>query len=344
MPVKLEDVAREAGVSVVTVSRVLNGRYPEKVSAETRQRVLETVERLNYRPNINARGLLKGKTNLIGVFIYRIENSFFGDILQGIQDAAMQAGLSMLVYTSESQCEQDKFILNELYARQVDGIIYTPSPWPENVQEIIDAGVPVVQLGFAHNRVRAPYVAVDHFLGAYMATEHLIRLGHTRIAHLAAKPSFDTHGMNRLLGYQMALRDYGIKFEDRLVVNSNYSWMDGYTATKELLAKADDVTAIFACSDYAAVGAMRALHEAGLVVPDDIAIVGYDDLSFSAWLPTPLTTIAQPKQEIGVAAVNSLLALMQGDNVSNTTFYPELVVRESCGAKKQEKAHTATKE
>lgn len=343
MPVKLEDVAREAGVSVVTVSRVLNNRYPEKVSEKTRQRVLEAVERLNYRPNINARGLLKGKTNLIGVFIYRIENSFFGDILQGIQDAAMEAGFSLLVYTNESSQEQDKRILTELRARQVDGIIYTPSPWPENVLEVIEAGVPVVQLGFAHNQVRAPYVAVDHIQGAYMATKHLIQLGHTRIAHLAAS-RYDTHGLNRLLGYQMALRNHGLKVDEELIIEGNYTWMDGYTGAKKILATAKDVTAVFACSDYAAVGAMRAFKEAGIRVPDDIAIVGYDDLSFSAWLPVSLTTVAQPKQEIGQAAVQSLLALMEGENVSNTTFYPELIVRESCGAKQQEKAHVVTKE
>lgn len=332
MRITLEDVAKAAGVSVVTVSRVLNGKYLEKVGPKTRKRVLETAKRLNYKPNIMARGLQKGRTHLVGVVLDRIVDSFFGDILQGIQDAAMEADLAVIVYTRPTHLADDKFALDDLCSRRVDGILYFPNRSPANIREVVERGIPVVQLCNSHNQVRAPYVKVDHRRGAYMATEHLIRLGHRRIAHLGAHGNGDVQGLDRLIGYRMALSDHELPYDESIVIESDYTRTDGYRSVKELLERTRDVTAIFACSDFTAVGAMRALEEEGLRVPDDIAVVGFDDLHFSAWLSVPLTTVAQPKEEIGQTAIKTLLALIEGESVPNTTFDPELIVRKSCGA------------
>ncbi len=334
MRITLSDVAREAGVSIVTVSRVINGTYPEKVGAQTRQKVLDTIERLNYKPNVMARGLLGGRTYLIGVAINKVADSFFGDILQGIHDAAAAADLGVLLGTRRLDIGKDESALRELQSRGVDGIIYYGTTHnPQTAMRLVAEGFPLVQICNRHGGLDAPYVMVDHFQGAHMATEYLLKLGHRRIAHIGAYLGGDPQGMMRLAGYEAALRKHGLNGDKNLIMPGDFNWESGYHAAQELLQHPRDVTAVFASSDYVAVGAMRAFQESGMQVPDDMAIVGFDDMPFSAWLDVPLTTIAQPKIEIGAAAVKSLIALIEDRDAPNVMFEPQLVVRESCGAK-----------
>lgn len=333
MRITLSDVAREAGVSVVTVSRVINDTYREKVSDETRRKVLETVARLNYRPNVMARGLQKGRTYLIGIAIVRVADSFFGDILQGIHDAAAAADLGVLLGTRGLDIGKDESALRELQSRGVEGIIYHGTTHkPETAQKLVAEGLPLVQICNTHVDLNAPYVVVDHFRGAFMATEHLLRLGHRRIAHIGAYQGGDPQGKMRLAGYRSALQAHGMELDDSLIMSAGWNWESGYSAMKELYRHRSDVTAIFASSDFAAVGAMRACQDMGLRVPADMAVVGFDDLPFSAWLDVPLTTVAQPKEAMGQAAVKSLNALIEGDSAPNVMFEPQLIVRASCGS------------
>ena len=332
MRVTLSDVAREAGVSIVTVSRVINSSYPEKVSNETRLKVLETIERLNYRPNVMARGLQKGRTYLIGVAIVRVADSFFGDILQGIHDGAAAADLGVLLGTRRLDIGKDESALRELQSRGVDGIIYYgTTPNPKTAMKLVAEGLPLVQICNLHDHLNAPYVMVDHFRGAYMATEYLLQLGHRRIAHIGVHGGADPQGLQRLAGYQAALQAYGIEIDERLIVAADWNWESGYLAMQELYRRCKDVTAIFASSDFAAVGAMRACQVAGIEIPHDIALVGFDDLPFSAWLDVPLTTVAQPKEAMGQAAVRSLVGLIEEGSAPNVMFEPQLVIRASCG-------------
>lgn len=332
MRVTLSDVAREAGVSVVTVSRVINDTYPEKVSEKTRQRVLETVARLNYKPNVMARGLQKGRTFLIGVALIRVADSFFGEILQGIHDAAA-ADLGVLLGTRRLDIGKDESALRELQSRGVEGIIYYgTTPDPKTARHLVAEGLPLVQLCNSHAGIDAPYVVVDHFRGAYQATEYLLTLGHRHIAHIGAYQDRDPQGLMRLAGYRAALEDYGIEIDESLIVFGGWTWEGGYHAMQKLYRQCQgQATAVFASSDVEAVGAMRACQAMGLRVPDDIALVGFDDLPFSAWLDIPLTTIAQPKEAMGQAAVKSLVDLIEGRSAPNVVFQPELVVRRSCG-------------
>ena len=335
MRVTLADVAREAGVSVVTVSRVINDTYPEKVSEKTRQRVLETVARMNYKPNVMARGLQKGRTFLIGVAIVRVADSFFGEILQGIHDAAATADLGVLLGTRRLDIGKDESALRELQSRGVEGIIYYGTTQdPKTAKCLVAEGLPLVQICNSHAKLNTPYVVVDHFRGAYQATEYLIALGHRRIAHIGAYQDRDPQGLMRLTGYQAALEDNGIEVDDSLVVLGGWTWEGGYQAMHELYRQCEGkVTAVFASSDYGAVGAMRACQEIGLKVPNDIALVGFDDLPFGAWLDIPLTTVAQPKEAMGQAAVKNLIDLIEGHSAPNVVFEPELIIRKSCGGK-----------
>lgn len=334
MRITLSDVAKEAGVSVVTVSRVINGTYPDKVGAETRQKVLDTIERLNYKPNVMARGLLGGRTYLIGVAINNVADSFFGDILQGIHDAAAAADLGVLLGTRRLDVGKDESALRELESRGVDGIIYYGTTrHSKTAVHLAREGLPLVQICNRHEGLDAPYVMVDHFEGAYMATKYLLGLGHRRIAHVGAYLGGDPQGVLRLDGYKQALLDSGVSIEERLIIPGDYSWESGYDAAKRLLEQAPDATAIFASSDFVAVGAMRALQEVGYHIPGDMALIGFDDMPFSAWQDVPLTTIAQPKLEIGKAAVDSLVRLIDGQEVEHVMFEPRLIIRESCGTK-----------
>ena len=335
MRVTLSDVAREAGVSVVTVSRVINDTYPEKVSEKTRQKVLETVARMNYKPNVMARGLQKGRTFLIGVAIVRVADSFFGEILQGIHDAAAAADLGVLLGTRRLDIGKDESALRELQSRGVEGIIYYGTTQdPQTAKYLVAEGLPLVQLCNSHTKLDAPYVVVDHFRGAYQATEYLLTLGHKRIAHIGAYQERDPQGLMRLAGYRTALQDHGIEVDESLVVPGGWTWESGYRAMHQLYRQCQGkVTAIFASSDFEAVGAMRACQEMGIKVPDDIALIGFDDLPFSAWLDIPLTTVAQPKEAMGQAAVKSLIDLIEGRSTPNVMFEPELIVRRSCGGK-----------
>ncbi|NMB11995.1 MAG: LacI family transcriptional regulator [Firmicutes bacterium] len=340
MRVTLSDVAREAGVSVVTVSRVINDTYPEKVSEKTRQRVLETVARMNYKPNVMARGLQKGRTFLIGVAIVRVADSFFGEILQGIHDAAAAADLGVLLGTRRLDIGKDESALRELQSRGVEGIVYYGTTQdPKTAKCLVAEGLPLIQLCNSHANLDAPYVVVDHFQGAYQGTEYLLKLGHRHIAHIGAYQDRDPQGLMRLAGYRAALKDHGIEVDESLVVLGGWTWESGYRAMHKLYRQCrGKVTAVFASSDYEAVGAMRACQEMGLRIPDDIALVGFDDLPFSAWLDIPLTTIAQPKEAMGQAAVRSLVDLIEGRSAPNVVFQPELVVRRSCGGKSPSQA------
>jgi len=336
MPVTLKDVAKKAGVSVMTVSRIVNNQDSAiPISENTKAKVLEVVKTLNYTPNIMAKGLKSGKTHLVGLIVPGITNSFYAEIIQGIEDIVEDLEYSVILTTTDYKPDKEAKYLELLKRKQVDGLILMPLGDESNVRLIqeIKESIPlvfIVQYSESIKKVStykevSTYVVVDHCAGALQATEHLIKLGHKRIAHLSAMPA-------RLEGYKKALEQNGIRFEPELVERSGYGFEGGYQAMQKLLALDKLPTAVFCAGDRVALGAMKEIREKGLQVPDDVALVGFDDEDIASMVDVPLTTIAQPQYDLGRIAADKLMSLIRGEKVESSLIQPKLVIRESCGA------------
>lgn len=339
MSVSLKDVAQEAGVSVCTVSRVINDTYRHKVSDATRKKVYAAMKKLNYEPNLNARALVKKRTFLIGLLVSRLVVSFVSDIVQGIQDEADKHNYSILFYSTYNDVAKEKACFEALRRKRVDGIIYMPgaadfctsNEGKRYLRGIIAQGAKIVQMCSNYPQIDTPYVIIDNEAGGYVATRHLASLGHTRIAHFHESTTRD--GEERYAGYMLALKGAGIAYDAELVKPCRYDWRSGYEAMEQLLALPDPPTAVVACDDMSAWGAMQATMDHGLRVPDDVAITGYDDVAIAELLPTALTTIHHPKADLGGLTVKMLLEHIDGKLPLNYVLTPQLVVRQSCGAK-----------
>jgi len=306
----MQDVAREAGVSVNTVSRALAGK-PD-VSPETRARVLEVAERLGYRPNKLARGLRSNKTGTIGVVVTDIANPFFGALVKGVERAARQHDYSIILQDTDEDYEREREAIQVMLAERVDGLLITPvQTGTETIEELKEAGLPFVLLGRHFDDLETDYVVTDDVEGGFLATEHLIKLGHKRIAMING-PLHISSARERFQGYKKALDHYGIELDESIVSAGATTTEEGYELTKSLLDRPARPTAIFAYSDFVAFGVMRAIREARLKVPEDVAVVGYDDVEFSSHLEVPLTTVKIPKGLLGERAVESLLNKIDG--------------------------------
>lgn len=332
MRVRLADIAAEAKVSVCTVSRVLNDTYRHKVSDRTRQRVLAAAEKLNYRPNLNARALVRRKTLMIGVILTDLVGSFMAEVVQAVQSAAEEDDYSLLVYSTESDPKREKKYLRVLQSKGADGILYRPGECFDLVNDLYEAGLPIVQMCNSMPQLKCPYVDVDHEQGAFQAVSHLIEMGHRRIGHLSGVWPTDSHGNKRALGYRHALASAGIEYDPDFEVYSGYTFEGGYDSFLKLMRLEDRPTAIFSCSDLAAWGAMRAAHEIGLRVPQDVSIVGFDDLTIAKYFDVPLTTVAQPKETLGRTAYRTLMKLIRDETPQSSVIAPELVIRQSTDA------------
>ena len=325
----IREVAESAGVSYATVSHVINNT--RLVSPETRERVLEAMVKLNYRPNALARSLRQGKTNTIGLVLPDSANPFFAEISRSIEDEAFKKGYSVVLCNTESDTTRELFYVDLLSKKQVDGIVFVAAgDQADSLDFLLGRNLPVVMIDRNIPDVEVDAVLTDHQLGGWLATHHLIELGHTRIACIAG-PSSITPGAERLIGYRKALEEAGIPFDENLILRGDYHARSGMEVTQFILQMDPRPTAIFALNDLMALGALRAAAEAGYSVPSDLAIVGYDDLEISRFTNPPLTTIAQPKKEIGAQAVHLLVDRMA--HKSNTTnrlvLEPELIIRRS---------------
>jgi len=325
----IREVAETAGVSYATVSHVINNT--RLVSQETRQRVLAAMDALNYRPNALARSLRQGKTNTIGLVLPDSANPFFAEISRSIEDETFKKGYSVFLCNTELDTQRELFYVDVLSKKQVDGIIFVAAgDRADSLDFLLERRMPVVMVDRDLPSVEADVVLTDHQLGGYLATRHLLELGHTRIACIAG-PSSITPGAERMIGYRRALEEAGLSYNESLVVRGDYHPQSGLESTHSILKMDPRPTAIFALNDLMALGALRAAAEAGYSVPKDLAIVGYDDLELSHFTNPPLTTIAQPKKEIGVQAVNLLVDRMSQKNrpPSRVVLPPELIVRRS---------------
>ncbi len=307
--VTIRDVAQLAGVSPATVSKVLNDA--PHVSSDARGRVLDAVEKLQFRPNTIARSMKKGRTHTLGLITDDIEGVFTMSMMRGVEEAASKQGFSVFLCNSYGDMEREREHLDVLLSKQVDGIILLSGyrVRPRGAPAIRLGGVPVVYLYQYTHDTTAPCVIPDDFGGGYLGTQHLIEIGRQRIAFLNGPTDYEaTH--HRLDGYRQALLDANLPFDPALVQVGKWHEDSGYQLTRQLLTLPTPPDAIFCASDSIAIGALDALHEVGLNVPNDVSLVGFDNRVPAAYQRPPLTTVALPLYEMGILAGELLLSVI----------------------------------
>lgn len=326
------DVAKVAGVSTATVSRALNGTG--QIAPATQTAIEQAVAELGYRPNAIARSLVTKSTQTIAFMLPDITNPFYASLVSGIQQLALKRGYTMLLCTTEGDPQREEQYLNLLRGSQVagalvDGLVLPP----EQIARIVEEGFPIVCLDRDINSPLVPLVQVDNRLGAQLATEYLLSLGHRVIAHVAGAPELRI-SEERATGYTKAIAAAGVDPDEGLIAVGGFTVEGGYEATQALLAARPQVSAIFAANDLSALGAINAIAATGRRVPDDVSVVGFDDLRLSAFMSPPLTTIHQPAHEIASCATQILIDLTHGREVRKLhyLFEPKLVVRASTSA------------
>ena len=325
-PVKLEEVALAAGVSPSTVSRILNGTA--EVSELKKKAVGDAIARLGFVPNPVARGLAGGRTLSIGVITQAIDSPFYGAALNGIEDQLDPAGYCPLFVSGRWDAAVEARCISVLLARRVDGIIVLTGRLSDQALKACARIVPTVVTGRSLKSPGLFSLNFDNFEGGRLATSHLIELGHRRIAFVSGDQDHPDAN-ERLRGYRAAIEAAGLGYEPRLVVQGAFSEESGLEAVNKLVCGGERFSAIFAANDQMAHGAMLGLHRHGLRVPDDISVVGFDDLPISVYAIPPLSTVHQPAYELGWLAAAAMLQLLAGEKPSITLPNPRLIVRES---------------
>lgn len=326
-PMTIEMVAKEAGVSPSTVSRILNGTAV--VSEAKKKAVEDAVAKLGFVPNPMARGLAGGRTFSVGVVTQTMDSPFYGPALRGIEDALDPAGYSPLFVSGHWQAQTEARCIDILLSRRVDGIIVLTGRLTDAALKAYSKKVPMVVTG---RTLKAPdlfSLNFDNLEGGRMATWHLIEQGHRKIAFISGDPQHPD-AIQRLSGYKLALAQAGIAFKSELVVQGEYNEDSGLQAVQRLLHAKQQFTAIFAANDQMAVGAAHGLLRHGLRVPDDVSLVGFDDLSTSLYAFPPLTTVHQPAYELGQLAAQAMLKLLVGVKPQIQVPVPRLITRDSC--------------
>ena len=328
----MKQVALKARVSTTTVSHVINNT--RVVSDEARARVLAVIKELRYIPSAVARSLKNDRTHTFGMMIPNNSNPYFAEVIQGIEAASFKLGYNIILCNSDDDPKKQAAYVRVLMEKRIDGLILVSSGSDEELTQLLaDEGIPKVLVDREVSGVLADFIEADHVQGGYDATRYLLGLGHRRIACVAGPDTLLPSG-GRVTGYQRALREAGIAHRDSYLVHSDFTSQGGFLAFQTLLALPERPTAIFASNDLMAIGGICAATQAGFSIPQQLSVVGYDDIALASFSTPPLTTIAQPKHAIG-----QLTAQILVDRIA----YPEtplrremlpstLVVRQSSGA------------
>ena len=339
MRTTIKDIARETGLSSTAVSLVLNNK-PNKLSSESRRMILETAKRLRYHPNQLAVGLVTRQSMTLGLIIPDISNQYFSTLALGVDEEARSHGRNVIFSCTGDSAEQDIHSLQVLTARGADAIIMAVASdinahsWDLYRDHIEHASVPVVLIGYGHPAFHCSAVMLNSRSGIYNAVAHLAALGHRDIAFLTGKEQIDAPS-ERLKSVQSACRDLEIAFRPEYALDGHYTYQGGYGAAAELIGR--PVSALFCLNDMMALGAFQQFRQRGLRVPEDISLIGFDDIPFAQLLDVPLTTVKQPAYEIGREAARLALAEIEDKSrpKQNILFEPELVIRSSTGAHKK---------
>lgn len=299
----IKDVAERVGVSISTVSRVLSGKTC--VNEETRRKVLDAVRLLDYSPNVLAKSLKMGRTNTIALMVPSIQNFIFPTIARGVEDTARKNGYTVILCNTDEDTEVEKDYITKLRNRWIDGfIVASMMPGADHIRRLWEEGFPVV-LTSRYYGDPVDAVVVDNYQAAYDAVSYLIRSGHKRIAIALGRDELPFYA-DRHRGYLTALKDHGLPCDESLIIHETNGTNSFYYLTKQLATRSDRPDAIFATSDPKAIVVMRALHDCGIRIPEDISVVGFDNAELSSMVEPPLSTVSQPLYEIGVLAAKKL--------------------------------------
>jgi LacI family transcriptional regulator len=333
----IKGLAAYLGLSIATVSRVLNGKSVQyRISSQTSKRVLDTASAFNYSPNKIARGLKLTKTETIGLIVPDIANPFFASIAKSIETESRKFGYSIILCDSHDEIVAEQELMQLLWDRKVDGVVISPvGLCAEHIIAFAEKGVPVVIIDRFFPGQTLPYITTDNYMGSFQAIEYLIGMGHKKIACIQGIQGISVNE-ERVRGYVDALKKYQIVVDETLILGEDFGVENGYIQTRKLIKIPEPPTAILVLSNLSSLGVMQALAEAGLKIPLDISLVAFDEQPYSAFLATPMTTIDQPKDEIGRLSVEILLKKI-GQNITHTdtqsddhiTLKPRLIIRES---------------
>lgn len=325
------DVARVAGVSISTVSHVLN--RTRRVSAPTEQRVRAAVAQLDYRPNSLARALVRQETKSIALIVPDNVNPFYAELARSIENAGFAAGYSVLLCNTDYNLTRESAYVDMLLSKQVDGVIYMSVDFADSRLRLLhEAGIAVVVFDGLLDGLDA--VLLDNYAGARLAVEHLIELGHRRIACITGPSATRRGSATRVRAYRETLREYTLPHDPQLEVKGDWSYRSGQAAADALLKLPAPPTAIFSCNDSMAIGALAALHAHGIAVPDQVSVIGYDNIALSAYVTPPLTTMATPIVLAGHTLTQLLLDRIGGQPTTppqRLTLTGSLCVRGSTG-------------
>jgi len=314
--VTIYDVAREANVSMATVSRVVNGN--PNVKPSTRKKVQEVIERLGYRPNAVARGLASKKTTTVGVIIPDISNTYFAELARGIEDIATMYKYNILLSNSDQIKEKEFHLLNTMLAKQVDGIVFMGGNiTEEHVKEFEKSQVPIVLAGSIDKTGKIPSVNIDYEQASYEATKFFIDNGHKRIAFVTGPLQEPINSLKKLAGYKKALEEAGIPYDENYVVEGDYTYESGLECVERLLELAEKPTAIAVGTDEMAIGVVHGLQDNGFRIPEDVEIISTDNTRLSLMVRPQLTSIVQPLYDIGAVAMRLLTKYMNKEEVTD---------------------------
>ncbi|HXF05815.1 MAG TPA: LacI family DNA-binding transcriptional regulator [Blastocatellia bacterium] len=337
--VSIKDIARAANVSHSTVSRAL--RNSHLVSRETAERIRRIAHEMGYRPSAVARSLVTQRTKTIGVVVTTIADPFIAEVVSGIEEVANDHGYSVFLANSNADPAREIKVVHSFHERRVDGILVTASRVGALYLPVLsEMKVPIVLINNQHPDEFVHSVLIDNITASREATEHLIRLGHRRIAYIGDQYGYQSD-TERFAGYRQALEMAGLDFLPELIAHGDGKPEGGMAAMEKLLALPEPPTAVFCYNDMSALGALRVIRSRGLRVPDDISLVGFDDLFIASYTNPPLTTIRQPKRQMGRMATEVLLKLLAGENsATHIQVKGELIVRESTAPPRSPASHS----
>ncbi|MCY7495043.1 catabolite control protein A [Bacillus safensis] len=314
--VTIYDVAREANVSMATVSRVVNGN--PNVKPTTRKKVLEAIDRLGYRPNAVARGLASKKTTTVGVIIPDISSIFYSELARGIEDIATMYKYNIILSNSDQNTDKELHLLNTMLGKQVDGIVFMGGNITDvHVEEFKRSPVPIVLAASVEEQAQTPSVNINYEQAIYDSVKLLVEKGHKRIAFVSGPMSEPINSVRKLAGYKRALEEAGFAFDDALVAEGDYSYDSGIEALAHLLEQSDKPTAVIAATDEMALGVIHGAQDRGVSIPEDLEVIGFDNTRLSLMVRPQLTTVVQPTYDIGAVAMRLLTKLMNKEQVDD---------------------------
>lgn len=325
------DIARLAGVSIATVSKVFNGKG--RISERTRKRILQISEEMNYQPNMLASALTGKKTYTIGLLIPDLVNPFFAELARHVEDRSHELGFNLVICNTDNDAEKENKYIQLLRQKSVDGIIVATGVRNEALlKELIEQHIPIALIAREQSALAASSVVVDDYTGGYSAASYLLEGGHKRIAVLAESLTVSS-SKERVRGYRQALLEAGVRYESSLVYVSDFSVQGGKQTALQVLASRPRPSAIFACNDILAIGAMQAARELGIRMPQELSVVGFDNTILAAMTDPPMTTVAQPIQQMGHQVVDLITQEINQEKKAKqrVVLLPELIVRGSSG-------------